>query len=61
MGLSQLVMTSGMMTGPLFAGLMRDLTGGFEMGFFIVAVIALFGALLIVFSPRPQRPLAAAS
>ena len=60
MGLSQLVMTSGMMTGPLFAGLMRDLTGGFEMGFFIVAVVALFGALLIVFSPRPQRPLAAA-
>ncbi len=60
MGLSQLVMTSGMMTGPLFAGLMRDLTGGFETGFTILAVIALFGALLIVFSPRPQRPLSAA-
>ena len=61
MGLSQLVMTSGMMTGPLFAGLMRDFTGGFETGFTILALIALAGALLIVFSPRPTRPLAAAS
>ena len=60
MGLSQLVMTSGMMTGPLFAGLMRDFTGGFETGFTVVAVIALFGALLIVFSPKPIRPLAGA-
>lgn len=61
MGLSQLVMTSGMMSGPVFAGLMRDFTGGFEAGFTIVAVIALFGALLIVFSPRPTPPLAAAA
>ena len=61
MGLSQLVMTSGMMTGPLFAGLMRDRTGGFEEGFTILSVIALAGALLIVFSPRPRRPLAGAS
>ena len=61
MGLSQLVMTSGMMTGPLFAGLMRDFTGGFEAGFTILALIALAGALLIVFSPRPTRPLPAAS
>ncbi len=59
MGLSQLVMTSGMMTGPLVAGLIRDLTGGFETGFAILAFIALAGALLIVFSPRPTRPLAA--
>ncbi len=58
MGLSQLVMTSGMMTGPLFAGRMRDLTGGFETGFAILSVVALAGALLIVFSPRPRRPLA---
>ncbi len=59
MGLSQLVMTTGMMTGPLFAGLMRDITGGFETGFTVLAVISLLGALLIVFSPRPVRPLAA--
>ncbi|MBH76907.1 MAG: hypothetical protein CL897_01550 [Dehalococcoidia bacterium] len=56
MGLSQLVMTSGMMTGPLFAGLMRDLTGGFETGFTVLAIISVFGALLIVFSPPPSRP-----
>ncbi|MCY3881001.1 MAG: MFS transporter [Chloroflexi bacterium] len=61
MGLSQLVMTSGMMTGPLIAGRIRDITGGFETGFTILAVVALAGALLIVFSPPPRRPLAAAS
>ncbi len=58
MGLSQLVMTSGMMSGPIFAGLMRDFTGGFEMGFTVLSIVSLFGALLIVFSPKPQRPLA---
>ena len=57
MGLSQLVMTSGMMSGPIFAGLMRDLTDGFEMGFTVLSIVSLFGALLIVFSPKPQRPL----
>ena len=54
-------MTSGMMSGPIFAGFMRDLTGGFETGFTVLSVIALFGALLIVFSPKPQRPLAASA
>lgn len=61
MGLSQLVMTTGMMSGPLFAGLMRDITGDFETGFVVLAVIALLGASLIVFSPKPRRPLAAAA
>ena len=58
MGLSQLVMTSGMMSGPIFAGLMRDLTGGFETGFVVLSILSLLGALLIVFASKPARPLA---
>ena len=58
MGLSQLVMTSGMMGGPIFAGLMRDLTGGFETGFVVLSILSLLGALLIVFASKPTRPLA---
>ena len=58
MGLSQLVMTSGMMGGPIFAGLMRDITGGFETGFVVLSILSLLGALLIVFASKPTRPLA---
>ena len=57
MGLSQLVMTSGMMGGPIFAGLMRDITGGFETGFVVLSILSLLGALLIVFASKPTRPL----
>lgn len=60
MGLSQLVMTSGMMSGPIFAGLMRDVTGGFETGFIVLSILSLLGALLIVFASKPVRPHAAA-
>ena len=59
MGLSQLVMTSGMMTGPIFAGLMRDITDGFETGFVVLSIVSLLGAFLIVFASKPTRPLAA--
>ena len=59
MGLSQLVMTSGMMSGPIFAGLTRDITGGFETGFVVLSILSLLGALLIVFASKPTRPLAA--
>ncbi len=60
MGLSQLVMTTGMLSGPLVAGLARDLTGGFETGFTVLGALAAAGALFFVFAPRPRRSLVVA-
>ncbi len=60
MGLSQLVMTTGMMSGPLFAGIMRDLLGDFEIGFIVLGLLAAAGSLFFVFAPKPRRPLAGA-
>lgn len=58
MGLSQLVMTSGMMSGPIFAGVMRDTLGDFELAFVVLGLMAAAGSLFFVFAPKPRRPLA---
>ena len=58
MGLSQLVMTTGMMSGPLFAGAMRDTLGDFELAFIVLGLMAAAGSLFFVFAPKPRRPLA---
>lgn len=58
MGLSQMVMTTGMMSGPLFAGFMRDALGDFQLAFIVLGLLAAAGSLFFVFAPRPRRPLA---
>ena len=60
MGLSQMVMTTGMMSGPLFAGFMRDALGDFQLAFVVLGLLAAAGSLFFVFAPRPRRPLAGA-
>lgn len=60
MGLSQLVMTSGMVSGPLVAGIIADQTGGYETGFTVLGILAATGAIFLVFAPEPPARAAAA-
>lgn len=57
MGFSSLIVMIGMIVGPIFAGAMYDATGSYETGFTVLAVLAGFGLLFFVFSPKPSPPL----
>ncbi len=55
MGVSQFVMTSGMVVGPLFAGLLADKTGNYEQGFTILAIVALLGSIFFALLRKPNK------
>ena len=55
MGVSQFVMTSGMVVGPLFAGLLADRTGNYEQGFTILAIVALLGSIFFALLRKPNK------
>ena len=55
MGVSQFVMTSGMVIGPLFAGLLADKTGNYEQGFTILAIVALLGSIFFALLRKPNK------
>ena len=55
MGFSSLVMMSGMMVGPLFAGYMADRLGDYKLAFSILATITGLGSLLFLMPPRVLR------
>ncbi len=59
MGLSSLVVATGMVIGPVLAGAIYDATGSYEVGFTILAVVAAVSSLLMVFVSRPQLPIRA--
>lgn len=56
MGFSSLVMMSGMIAGPVIAGVSYDSTGSYEVGFTLLAVLAGFGSLFFVFATKPTLP-----
>jgi sugar phosphate permease len=60
MGLSSLVVSAGMVIGPVLAGALYDSTGSYEVGFTILAVVAAVSSLLMAFIARPQPPVRAA-
>ena len=59
MGFSSLIVMLGMIVGPIFAGLVYDNTGSYEIGFTLLALIAGAGSLLMLWAgsppPRPAR------
>ena len=57
MGFSSLVIMSGMIVGPTFAGIMYDQTGSYRMSFLVLAVFASSGALLFAFARPPAASL----
>jgi len=56
MGFSSFIIMIGMMTGPIFAGVMADLTGTYTMGFLILAALAALGSVFFFLAKKPQLP-----
>jgi sugar phosphate permease len=56
MGFSSMITVLGNITGPLIAGALADLTGGYETGFTILAVLAALGSAFFLLARRPPPP-----
>jgi MFS family permease len=55
MGYSSLVLMFGMVGGPLFAGVLADVTGSYRTGFTILAGLSATGSLLFALATPPSR------
>ena len=55
-GFASMIVMLGMMGGPLIAGILADHTGGYELGFTILAALAALGSIFFVLARRPRRP-----
>ena len=56
MGYSSLVIMIGMVSGPLVAGTLRDVTGDYGLGFTILAIMALLGVGFFALATPPDPP-----
>lgn len=56
MGTSSLIASIGTTIGPLIAGILADMTGSYELGFTVLAVLAALGSLFFVFAKPPKFP-----
>ncbi len=56
MGFSSMIILIGMVFGPIVAGQSYDLTGSYEIGFIILAVVGGLGSIAFVFSTPPAPP-----
>ncbi|MBH77675.1 MAG: hypothetical protein CL897_05570 [Dehalococcoidia bacterium] len=56
MGFSSMIVMVGMMSGPVIAGAMADAFGNYELGFTVLAGIAVVGTAFFAMSGPPQRP-----
>ncbi len=56
MGISSMIVMTGMMGGPLVAGVLADRTGSYQTGFTLLAVLAGLGMLFFVAATPPAPP-----
>ncbi len=56
LGVSNLVIIIGTISGPLIAGYLYDRTGNYQVGFDILALIAAAGSIFFVLAKRPNPP-----
>jgi MFS family permease len=52
-GMSSMIVTFGMMGGPLVAGVLADRTGSYVAGFSVLAVLAALGSIFFLVARRP--------
>jgi MFS family permease len=56
MGFSSMIVMVGMVIGPVLAGVLRDRTGDYRLGFMILAAVAAFGSVWFFLSTPPAMP-----
>lgn len=56
MGFSSMVTMVGSISGPMIAGVLADVTGGYRSGFTVIALLAGIGCLFFMLSVRPTPP-----
>ncbi len=55
LGLSAAIIALGQIGGPMIAGMMADLTGNYQMGFVVLAVLSALGSLTFIWATKPVR------
>lgn len=56
MGFSSMIIGVGTMAGPMFAGVVYDLTDSYRLAFAVTGLLSGLASLFFVFSPRPPEP-----
>ena len=56
MGVSNTIVTTGSISGPLVAGILADRTGSYQAGFTILALLAGLGSVFWLLAQRPGLP-----
>ncbi|MFT7601223.1 MAG: MFS family permease [Acidimicrobiales bacterium] len=56
MGFSSMIVMTGMVIGPVLAGVLRDRTGDYRLGFIILAAVAALGSVWFLLSTPPAPP-----
>ncbi|MEI6665623.1 MAG: MFS transporter [Chloroflexota bacterium] len=55
-GMSTMIVTIGLIAGPLIAGVLYDRTGSYATGFTVTAIVAALGSIFFVLATRPALP-----
>jgi len=58
LGLSVMIIVIGQVGGPIIPGIFADITGNYQLGFTILAVLAGLGSIFFVLAKKPKPPLA---
>jgi OFA family oxalate/formate antiporter-like MFS transporter len=59
LGMSSVITMFGSILGPIVAGILADITDGYQVGFTVLAVLASMGSLFFLFAKRPPAPVEA--
>jgi sugar phosphate permease len=55
LGISAAITAVGQVAGPMVAGVLADLTGNYQLGFTVLAVLSAMGSLSFMLATRPVR------
>ena len=55
-GLHSMIITLGLVAGPIIAGVLYDATGSYARGFTVVAAVAALGSIFFMLATRPALP-----
>ena len=56
MGLSAAIISLGQIVGPMLAGVLADLTGNYQLGFSLLALLSALGSLCFMMATKPLKP-----